>query len=91
MKKKISDAVTQYSEKAQLDSFFQWYSDSRDFLAFSVYGKIRNFNEFEKGCAEYCKSNNLRKRFDSLCGFVTSELQMNALSGSVFIFINKKK
>ena len=33
---------------------------------------------------------NLRKGFDSLCGIITSELQMNALSGSVYIFINKK-
>ncbi len=32
----------------------------------------------------------MRKGFDSLCGIITSELQMNVLSGSVFIFINKK-
>jgi transposase len=32
----------------------------------------------------------MRKGFDSLCGMVQSELQMNVLSGSVFIFINKK-
>ena len=38
----------------------------------------------------YRNPTNLRKGFDGLCGIVTSELQMNALSGSVFIFINKK-
>jgi transposase len=32
----------------------------------------------------------MRKGFDSLCGIVTSQMQMNVLSGSVFIFINKK-
>jgi transposase len=32
----------------------------------------------------------MRKGFDSLSGIVTSELQMNVLSGAVFIFINKK-
>jgi transposase len=33
----------------------------------------------------------MRKGFDSLCGIVSGELQMNVLSGSVFIFINKKQ
>lgn len=32
----------------------------------------------------------MRKGIDSLSGLVTTELQMNALSGSVFIFFNKK-
>jgi transposase len=32
----------------------------------------------------------MRKGFDSLSGVVSSELQMNVLSGSVFIFVNKK-
>ncbi len=32
----------------------------------------------------------MRKGFDSLCGAVSSQMQMNALSGAVFIFINKK-
>ena len=35
-------------------------------------------------------STDMRKGFDSLSGIVSSELQMNVLSGSVFIFINKK-
>jgi len=33
----------------------------------------------------------MRKGFDSLCGIISSQLQMDALSGSVFIFINKKR
>ena len=33
----------------------------------------------------------MRKGFDSLCGIVSSDLQMNVLSGAVFIFINKKQ
>lgn len=33
----------------------------------------------------------MRKGFDSLCGIVSSRMQMNILSGSVFIFINKKR
>ena len=33
----------------------------------------------------------MRKGFDSLCGIVTSQLKMDALSGSIFIFINKKR
>ena len=32
----------------------------------------------------------MRKGFDSLCGIVTSQLKMDVLNGSVFIFINKK-
>ncbi len=32
----------------------------------------------------------MRKGFDSLFGTVSNQLQMNALSGAVFIFINKK-
>ena len=32
----------------------------------------------------------MRKGFDSLSGIVISELKMNVLSGSIFIFINKK-
>lgn len=33
----------------------------------------------------------MRKGFDSLCGIITSGLKMDALSRSVFIFINKKR
>lgn len=39
----------------------------------------------------YRSPTDMRKGFDSLCGIVTSELRMNVLSGSVFIFINKKR
>lgn len=33
----------------------------------------------------------MRKGFDSLSGLVSLQLQMNALSGAVFIFFNKKR
>ena len=32
----------------------------------------------------------MRKGFDSLSGLVSSQMQLNVLSGSVFIFVNKK-
>lgn len=32
----------------------------------------------------------MRKGFDSLSGLVSSHMQLNVLSGSVFIFLNKK-
>ncbi len=38
----------------------------------------------------YRNPTDMRKGFDSLCGIVICELQMNVLSGAVFIFINKK-
>jgi transposase len=38
----------------------------------------------------YNGDTDMRKGFDSLSGIVTSKMQLNALSGSVFIFINKK-
>jgi transposase len=33
----------------------------------------------------------MRKGFDSLCGIVSSQMQLNALNGAVYIFINKKR
>lgn len=33
----------------------------------------------------------MRKGFDSLSGMVSSHMQLNVLSGSVFIFLNKKQ
>ncbi len=33
----------------------------------------------------------MRKGFDSLSGIVMQQMQLNALSGDVFIFINKKR
>jgi transposase len=38
----------------------------------------------------YGSSTDMRKGIDSLSGLITSQLQMNALSGAVFIFFNKK-
>ena len=33
----------------------------------------------------------MRKGFDSLCGIVTSQMQLDALSGAIFIFINRRR
>lgn len=33
----------------------------------------------------------MRKSFDGLCGLVVSELQLNATSGDVFIFLNRQR
>jgi len=33
----------------------------------------------------------MRKGFDSLCGIVSSQMQLNALSGAIYIFINKRR
>lgn len=38
----------------------------------------------------YRGNTDMRKGFDSLSGLVSSQMQLNALSGSVFIFLNKK-
>ena len=38
----------------------------------------------------YNSDTDMRKGFDSLSGLVSSQMQLNALSGSVFIFLNKK-
>ena len=38
----------------------------------------------------YLGNTDMRKGFDSLSGLVSSQMQLNALVGSVFIFLNKK-
>ena len=38
----------------------------------------------------YAGNTDMRKGFDSLSGIVSSLMQLNALNGSVFIFMNKK-
>ncbi len=38
----------------------------------------------------YKGDTDMRKGFDSLSGLVSSQMQLNVLSGSVFIFLNKK-
>ena len=47
----------------------------------------------EASCRYYLFSGNtdMRKGFDSLCGIVSSQMQLEILSGAVFIFINKKR
>ncbi|MFN2439877.1 MAG: nuclear transport factor 2 family protein [Chitinophagaceae bacterium] len=41
------------SEGGQLDLFLSCYDDSPTFLHFSSDGKMRNYEEFKKICAEY--------------------------------------
>jgi transposase len=38
----------------------------------------------------YRGNTDMRKGFDSLSGLVSSQMQLNVLTGSVFIFLNKK-
>ena len=54
--RKVFDKITEYSEKAQLDSFLSCYADSPDFLHFSSDGKMRNYEEFKKICTGYYDS-----------------------------------
>src|SRR3954469_11753437 len=39
----------------------------------------------------YCGDADMRKGFDSLSGMVTEAMRLNALNGSVFIFVNKRR
>jgi transposase len=39
----------------------------------------------------YCGHADMRKGFDSLSGIVKSQMVLDALSGSVFIFMNKRR
>ena len=39
----------------------------------------------------YTSDTDMRKGFDSLCGIVSSQMSLDALSGAVFIFINKRR
>lgn len=39
----------------------------------------------------YTGNTDMRKGFDSLCGIVSSQMKLDALSGSIFIFINKRR
>ena len=39
----------------------------------------------------YLNTIDMRKGFDSLCGIVSSEMQLNPLSNAVYIFINRRR
>ena len=39
----------------------------------------------------YSKPTDMRKSFDGLCGIVRNELNRDALSGEVFLFLNKTR
>ena len=39
----------------------------------------------------YLDTVDMRKGFDSLCGIVSSQMQLNPLSSAVYIFINRRR
>lgn len=39
----------------------------------------------------YTGITDMRKGFDSLCGIISSQMKLDALSGSIFIFFNRKR
>jgi transposase len=39
----------------------------------------------------YSGHTDMRKAFDGLCGLVNSQMSLDALSGSVFIFLNRRR
>ena len=47
---------THYSETAQADSFLRCYAETRDFLAVSADGIVRNYKDFKKICKDYYES-----------------------------------
>ena len=49
----VSDKITGYSERAELDSFLSFYDNSPEFLHFSSDGTMRNYEELKKICTEY--------------------------------------
>ena len=83
--KTTSSELTKYSETAQLDSFLNYYDNSPSFLHFSSDGKMRNFEEFKKICAEYYsilneqKISTTRKEFN----VVDSNLVISAWTGNI--------
>lgn len=44
-------------------------------------------------CQYYLYNDNtdMRKGFDSLCGIVSSQMQLEILGGAIFVFFNKKR
>jgi transposase len=42
-------------------------------------------------CYFYNQPTDMRKSFNSLSGLISNHMQLNALSGGIFIFINKKR
>lgn len=51
--KDIYSRLTEYSEKAQLDSFLHCYDNSSLFVHVSSDGSMRNYEEFKNICSEY--------------------------------------
>ena len=50
------EALTHYTETAQLDSFLQCYAENPEFIAISADGNMRNFQDFKKICKDYYDS-----------------------------------
>ncbi|MCU0289431.1 MAG: nuclear transport factor 2 family protein [Acidobacteria bacterium] len=50
------EKITEYSQKARVDSFLSYYDDSPDFLSFASDGKMSNYEEFKRACNEYYHS-----------------------------------
>ena len=52
----VMDKLTEFSQRAQSDSFLSCYDDSPTFLAISSDGVMRDYPEFKKICVEYYNS-----------------------------------
>jgi len=50
------EKFTEYSQRAQLDSFLSYYQNAPEFLHISSDGKMRNYEEFKTICTEYYQS-----------------------------------
>ena len=54
--KGIYDKITEYSQKARVDSFLSCYYDHPSFLSFSSDGKMNNYEDFKQACHNYYSS-----------------------------------
>ena len=54
--KAIIDKLTDYSERAQLESFLGFYDESPAFLHIAGDGIMRNYSAFKQVCSEYYNS-----------------------------------
>jgi ketosteroid isomerase-like protein len=83
--KSVFDKMIAYSEEAQLDSFMSCYDDSATFLHIGPDGKMTNFEEFKKSCAEYYatlkqqKISTIKEKFN----VIDSNLVISGWSGNI--------
>jgi hypothetical protein len=89
--KKAVEAIKRYTAHPRLDELLQCYSDSKDFLAFSSDGKVRNHEEFRKICTEYYETV-LNQQIETRMEFfnvLAPELVIYSWSGDInAIFMN---